>query len=139
MKRLMPFALATVLFILFISFNYKPLPGAHRDLNKKDTVLQPLIAVSTIVDINLDRPAVITEIRCSAKGSLAAIDASDIPVPVIFFEKVKPGSKLPFELPSSMEAVRNQKEDFTSNSNDPLYKFGFGLSYKKISLTKFAR
>ena len=30
----MPLGLATVLFILFISFNYKPPPPAYRDLNK---------------------------------------------------------------------------------------------------------
>src|SRR4026209_1300964 len=34
MKRLLPFCLATVLFILFISFNYLPNPPAYRDLNK---------------------------------------------------------------------------------------------------------
>lgn len=45
------------------------------------------------------------------------------------FGKVKPLSRLPFELPSSMEAVRNQKEDVPYDSKNPLYKFGFGLSY----------
>jgi beta-glucosidase len=30
-----------------------------------------------------------------------------------------------------MEAVRNQKEDLPYDSKDPLYKFGFGLSYKQ--------
>jgi beta-glucosidase len=43
--------------------------------------------------------------------------------------KAKPEGHLPFELPSSMEAVRNQKEDVPYVSKDPLYKFGAGLSY----------
>jgi beta-glucosidase len=47
----------------------------------------------------------------------------------VIFGKYKPGGHLPIELPSSMEAVRNQKEDVPYDSKDPLYKFGFGLSY----------
>jgi hypothetical protein len=41
-----------------------------------------------------------------------------------------PEGRLPFELPSSMEAVRQQKEDLPHDSKDPLYPFGFGLRYK---------
>jgi beta-glucosidase len=37
--------------------------------------------------------------------------------------------RLPFELPSSMEAVRKQKPDVPYDSEEPLYPFGFGLSY----------
>ncbi len=36
---------------------------------------------------------------------------------------------LPIELPSSMAAVRAQKEDLPYDSREPLYKFGYGLSY----------
>ena len=43
--------------------------------------------------------------------------------------KVNPSAKLPFEMPSSMEAVRNQKEDMPYDSKDPLFPFGSGLSY----------
>jgi beta-glucosidase len=32
-------------------------------------------------------------------------------------------------MPSSMEAVRNQKEDVPYDSENPLFPFGFGLSY----------
>ena len=55
---------------------------------------------------------------------------SNAAVLYIIFDKAKPGGKLPFKLPSSMEAVRNQKEDLPCGSKDPLYKFGFGLSNK---------
>ena len=40
-----------------------------------------------------------------------------------------PEGKLPFELPSSMEAVAAQKPDVPHDSKAPLYKFGFGLRY----------
>ncbi len=105
----------------------------HGDLDfkgaKKDSILQLLSKVPTIVDIYLDRPAVIPEISAKAKGLLADCGASDEAVLDVIFGKAKPGGHLPIELPSSMDAVRNQKEDVPYDSKDPLYKFGFGLSY----------
>ena len=105
----------------------------HGDLDfknpKKDSILQLLKTVPTIVDIYLDRPAVIPEISAAAKGLFGDFGASDAAVLDVIFGKYKPGGHLPFELPSSMEAVRNQKEDVPYDSKDPLYKFGFGLSY----------
>jgi beta-glucosidase len=105
----------------------------HGDLDfkdaKKDSILQLLNAVPTIVDIYMDRPAVIPEISAKAKGLIADFGASDAAVLDVIFGKAKPGGKLPFELPSSMDAVRNQKEDLPHDSKDPLYKYGFGLNY----------
>ena len=37
--------------------------------------------------------------------------------------------KLPFELPSSMDAVLKQKEDMPYDSENPLFEFGHGVSY----------
>ena len=114
-----------------------PIPMAqmfhHGDLDFKgaalDSILQLLKTVPTIVDIYLDRPAVIPEISKSAKGLLADFGSSDAALLDVIFGKARPGGKLPFELPSSMDAVRNQKEDLPYDSKAPLYKFGFGLSY----------
>ena len=85
--------------------------------------------VPTIVDIYLDRPAVFPEINALAKGVFGNYGASDAALLDVIFGMAKPEGKLPFELPSSMEAVRNQKEDVPYDSKDPLYHFGFGLSY----------
>jgi beta-glucosidase len=105
----------------------------HGDLDfkgaQKDSILDLLKAVPTIVDIYLDRPAVIPEISGAAKGLLADFGASDEAVLDVVFGKAKPGGHLPIEMPSSMQAVRDQKEDLPYDSKDPLYKFGFGLSY----------
>jgi beta-glucosidase len=105
----------------------------HGDLDfkgtQKDSILQLLNTVPTIVDIYLDRPAVVPEISARAKGLLADFGASDAAVLDVIFGKYKPAGHLPIELPSSMEAVRNQKEDVPYDSENPLYKFGFGLSY----------
>jgi beta-glucosidase len=105
----------------------------HGDLDfkgkQKDSILQLLQTVPTIVDIYLDRPAVIPGISARAKGLLADFGASDVAVMDVIFGKAKPGGHLPIELPSSMDAVRAQKEDLPHDSKDPLYKFGYGLSY----------
>jgi beta-glucosidase len=105
----------------------------HGDLDfkgtQKDSILQLLNTVPTVVDIYLDRPAVIPEINAKAKALVADFGASDAAVLDVIFGKYKPGGHLPVELPSSMEAVRAQKEDVPYDSKDPLYKFGYGLSY----------
>jgi beta-glucosidase len=105
----------------------------HGDLDfkgaQKDSIVQLLKTVPTIVDIYLDRPAVIPEISREARGLFVNFGASDTALLDVVFGKAKPEGKLPFELPSSMEAVRNQKEDVPYDSKDPLYKFGFGLNY----------
>jgi beta-glucosidase len=105
----------------------------HGDLDfkgkQKDSLLMLIRSTPSIVDIYLDRPAVIPEINEAAKGVLADFGASDVAVLDVIFGKAKPEGKLPIELPSSMEAVRAQKEDVPYDSKQPLYKFGWGLSY----------
>ncbi len=105
----------------------------HGDLDFKGAekleILQLLETVPTIVDIYLDRPAVIPEISAKAKALLANYGASDAALLDVIFGKSKPEGKLPFELPSSMEAVREQKEDVPYDSKEPLFKFGYGLAY----------
>tara|TARA_R110000868_G_scaffold326301_1_gene587272 strand:- start:3752 stop:5629 length:1878 start_codon:yes stop_codon:yes gene_type:complete len=105
----------------------------HGDLDFKGKDLVDVLTicktVPTIVDIYLDRPAVFPEINAAAKGVFGNYGASDAALLDVIFGNAKPEGKLPFELPSSMEAVRNQKEDVPYDSKDPLYHFGFGLSY----------
>ncbi len=105
----------------------------HGDLDFKgealDSILTLLNTVPTIVDIYLDRPAVIPEIAAGSKALVADFGAGDAAVLDVIFGKAAPEGKLPFELPSSMEAVRNQKEDVPHDTVDPLFPFGFGLRY----------
>jgi beta-glucosidase len=105
----------------------------HGDLDfkgkRKKQILDLLDKIPTIVNIYLDRPAVIPEIAEKSAGLIANFGASDTALLDIIFGKYNPSGKLPIELPSSMEAVRNQKEDVPYDSKDPLYHFGFGLSY----------
>jgi len=96
---------------------------------QKERILGLLEKVPTIVVITLDRPAVIPEIAQMSAGLLADFGASDAAVLDIIFGKCKPGGKLPFELPSSMEAVKKQKEDLPHDSENPVFPFGHGLTY----------
>jgi len=105
----------------------------HGDLDfkglEKAAILELLKTVPTIVVLYLDRPAVIPEISSEAAALLGEYGAEDLAVLNVIFGKVHPEGKLPFELPRSMEAVRDQKADMPHDSEDPLYPFGFGLSY----------
>jgi beta-glucosidase len=103
------------------------------DLDFKEKELNEILAITnrvpSVVDIYLDRPAVVPEIAAATKGLLANFGASDEALLDVIFGKVNPSAKLPFEMPSSMDAVRNQKEDVPYDSGNPLFPFGFGLSY----------
>ena len=106
----------------------------HGDLDfkgdEKQRILDLLNKVPTIVDIYLDRPAVIPEITNAATALIANYGASDKSVCEVLFGNTAPQGKLPFELPSSMQAVENQKTDVPYDSENPLFKFGFGLTYE---------
>jgi beta-glucosidase len=98
----------------------------------KTEILDLMQKVPTIVDIYLDRPAVIPEIAAASKGLLADFGANDEAFLDVVFGKFNPQGKLPVEMPSSMEAVRNQKEDVPHDSENPLFPFGFGLGYSDL-------
>jgi beta-glucosidase len=105
----------------------------HGDLDfkgeEKQRILDLLKSLPTIVNIYLDRPAVIPEITAAAKALIADYGASDQSVCEVLFGNSAPEGKLPFELPSSMEAVQKQRTDVPYDSENPLFEFGFGLHY----------
>ena len=98
--------------------------------DQKAHILSILEQVPSVVDIYLERPAVIPEIAEKSRALLANFGASDEAVLDVIFGEIAPTGKLPFELPSSMQAVRQQKEDLPYDSENPVYPFGHGLSYE---------
>ncbi|MEZ4662639.1 MAG: glycoside hydrolase family 3 N-terminal domain-containing protein [Caldilineaceae bacterium] len=103
------------------------------DLDFKDEAKARILAIlahkPTIVVIHLDRPAVIPEIAAACAALLGEFGADDRAVLDLIFGRVKPSGKLPFELPSSMDAVVQQKPDLPYDSAEPLFSFGHGLTY----------
>jgi beta-glucosidase len=96
---------------------------------EKEELLKLIKTKPTITVINLERPAVIPEINEQTKGLIADFGSGNKVILDLIFGKFKPEGKLPFELPSSMVAVENQKEDVPYDSVNPLYKFGAGMTY----------
>lgn len=103
------------------------------DLDFKGEELARILAIlgriPTIVVMHMDRPAVIPEIAARCAGLLAEFGASDEAILDVLFGRFAPGGKLPFELPSSMDAVRKQKPDAPYDSENPFFPFGYGLTY----------
>ena len=87
----------------------------------------------TIVSIYLERPIVIPEISDQAAALLGHFSISDEALFELIAGRGAPEGKLPFELPSSIEAVENQKEDVPFDSKDPLYSFGYGMGYDQFN------
>jgi beta-glucosidase len=85
--------------------------------------------IPTIVTVYLDRPAILTPIRDRARAILANFGVSDDALMDVIAGKASPQGKLPFELPSSMEAVLAQRSDLPHDSKRPLYPIGFGRRY----------
>ena len=71
----------------------------------------------------------IPELAEACAAVVAMFGASDEAVLDVLFGRAAPEGRLPFELPSSMEAARAQHPDLPRDSENPLFPFGHGLSY----------
>lgn len=98
--------------------------------NEKKEMLDLISKKPTISIFTMNRPAVIPEINAASKALIVDFDCQDEVLAELIFGKFKPTGKLPIEMPSSVEAVENQLEDVPHDSENPLYGFGFGLSYE---------
>ena len=94
-------------------------------------ILRILQTTPTVVDIYLERAAVIPEIAEHCAGLLGTFGVIDDVLLEAIFGVFNPTGKLPLELPSSMDAVRAQRSDVPFDSENPLFAFGHGLSYDK--------
>ena len=85
--------------------------------------------VPTVIDIYLDRPAVLGGLETVAAALLADYGASDAAVLRVLFGERSPQGSLPFDLPRSMEAVLASRSDVPFDTADPVFRFGHGLRY----------
>ena len=94
-----------------------------------DEIKRVSAAVPTILSIYLDRPAVLTDVKDRVAALIGNFGVSDAALLEVLTGRASPEGKLPFELPSSMEAVAAQKSNLPYDSRQPLYPFGFGRTY----------
>jgi len=110
--------------------------GVEVDIQLPEETLKQIKAVSstgipTIVVLNLSGSLVVLprELLDVSNATFMVFDVLDTALLEVIFGRFNPVGKLPFEIPSSMEAVRNQLEDIPFDSEDPIFEYGHGLSY----------
>jgi beta-glucosidase len=89
-------------------------------------IVQASASVPALVVIELDRAAILTAVREKAGAILATFGASDAAVLDVILGRATAEGILPFELPSSMEAVEAQDPALPDDSRQPLYPAGAG-------------
>ena len=86
--------------------------------------VKPLILV-----VDLNRPAILSELNDLSDALIGTFGVNDEVIHEIINGKTNPSGALPFELPSSMSEVEEQLEDVPDDTANPLYKYGYGLSF----------
>jgi beta-glucosidase len=84
-------------------------------------------AVPTIVDVYLDRPAVLADLAEKSAALLVSYGSSDEAFLDIAFGIAQPEGTLPLDLPRSMAAVEASRSDIPFDTADPVFRFGHGL------------
>ncbi|MGO4591018.1 glycoside hydrolase family 3 protein [Paenarthrobacter sp. 2TAF44] len=84
--------------------------------------------VPLIIDVRLDRPAILTPLIPFASVLVGTFGVSDAALVDALTGRILPGGRLPFELPSSMDEVRASRPDVASDTPSPLFAHGHGLS-----------
>jgi beta-glucosidase len=93
-----------------------------------DRILAIADRIPTIVDIYLDRPAVIPALADRIHTLVASFGVNDVSLLDVLTGRDEPRGQLPFDLPHSMAAVANSAADVAA-SPAPVFPFGHGLSY----------
>ena len=80
-----------------------------------------------IVDVAMDRPAILTPLIDALAGLTVTFGVSDDALLAVLTGRIAPQGRLPVELPRSMQAVRESAPDAPANTPDPLFPLGSGL------------
>lgn len=125
--------------LLRLKAPYEPRPGGFEAMfhagslefpvTERDHHAEICSTVSTIVDVYLDRPAVLTDLVRDAAALFASYGSSDEAFLDVVFGDAQPEGSLPFDLPRSMTAVVASRSDVPFDTADPVFRFGHGLRY----------
>jgi beta-glucosidase len=126
--------------LLRLKAPYEPRPGGFEAMFHAGSLEFPAAerdhhaavcsAVPTIVDVYLDRPAVLAHLADEAAALLGSYGSSDKAFLDIVFGAAQPEGSLPFDLPRSMAAVEASRSDVPFDTADPVFRFGHGTRYR---------
>lgn len=97
--------------------------------DERRRILDVCAQVPTVIDVYLDRPAVLTPLTGAAAAIIANFGAAEEPLLEVLFGPSGPRGSLPFDLPRSHAAVAASRTDVAFDTADPLFRFGHGLRY----------
>jgi beta-glucosidase len=125
------------LAVLRLDAPYEPRPGGFESFfhagslefaaDERDRIVAICRQVPTIIVLFLDRPAVVPEIAAAAAALLVDFGARDHAVVDVLLGHAHARGRLPFDLPSSTQAVVDSRTDTPYDTADPLFHFGDGL------------
>jgi beta-glucosidase len=126
--------------LLRLKAPYEPRPGGFEAMFHAGSLEFPAAerdhhaavcsAVPTIVDVYLDRPAVLAHLADEAAALLGSYGSSDKAFLDIVFGAAQPEGSLPFDLPRSMAAVEASRSDVPFDTTSPVFRFGHGTRYR---------
>lgn len=91
--------------------------------------LRQISTVTTlIIEVGLDRPAILTPLLPLAHVLVCTYGTSDDALVAALTGRIPPRGRLPFEIPRSMDAVRSSREDVPNDTIDPLFPAGFSVN-----------
>jgi len=125
--------------LLRLKAPYEPRPGGFEanfhagslefPATERDHHADICSAVPTIVDVYLDRPAVLTHLADQSAALFGSYGSSDEAFLDVVFGDVRPEGSLPFDLPRSMAAVIASRSDVPFDTADPVFRFSHGMRY----------
>ncbi len=87
------------------------------------------IETRTVVDVFLDRPAILAPLVEAVDAVVANWGAGPRALLDVLVGDAAMGGKLPFDVPATMGAVERSRPDVPFDTESPLFRFGHGISY----------
>ena len=86
--------------------------------------------VPTVIDVYLDRPAVLTPFVDTTAAIVANYGVTEEALVEVLFGEASPQGRLPFDLPRWDAAVAASRSDVPFDTENPVFRFGHGLRYR---------
>jgi beta-glucosidase len=104
------------------------------DLDTITRIAEYAKAAPVYLSVFLERPAILTPLLPHTATLIADFGASDEVILDAFLAVTPLTGKLPFDMPSSMSAVEQSREDVPFDTEAPLFRSGFGIKRDAIGV-----